>query len=197
MLEARNVSFKFSKKGPLILNNRSLQVRSGEIVGVAGVSGSGKSTFGRILANHLTPSAGRVFVDGNDNCGRGFNPVQFLHQSPALAINPRWSIRRIIEESGVVDPAFRDRLGVKEHWYDRFPHELSGGELQRVIILRALDRRARYLIADEITSMLDPIAQSEIWHALIEICREQNIGLLAISHDLHLLHRITERIIQL
>lgn len=196
MLEARHVDFRYSAKGPWILKDRSLQLRCGEIVGLAGVSGSGKSTFGRIIANHLEPSVGQVLVDGHAKTNRGFNPVQLLHQFPVMAVNPRWSIRRIIEESGPLDPAICDRLSVKEAWLDRFPHELSGGELQRVTILRALDSRARFLIADEITSMLDPIAQAEIWDALIGICGERNIGLLAISHDLHLLERIVERTIR-
>ena len=104
-------------------------------------------------------------------------------------MDPRWRIGRIVEEGWQPDEVTRKALGVSRAWYDRYPHEISGGELQRVTLLRALSPQTRYLIADEITAMLDPITQAEIWRFLLTRC-QAGLGILAISHDAPLLTRI-------
>ena len=90
----------------------------------------------------------------------------------------------------------RQSLGVETHWYDRYPHEISGGELQRVALLRAMAPELRYLVADEITAMLDPISQVEIWQCLLAQAKH-GIGILAISHDTSLLARVATRVVTL
>lgn len=194
MLEARDLHFAHEAGRPL-LDSVSIKLPRGEIIGLSGPSGRGKSTLGRLLAGYLTPRQGRVLVDG-DPLPRGWSPVQYVHQSSIAAVNPRWRIGRIVEEGWLPDDATRAALGVSRDWYDRYPHEVSGGELQRVALLRALGPATRYLIADEITAMLDPITQAEIWQVLAAR-RRDGLGILAISHDSALLRRIAGRVIAL
>ncbi len=194
MLEARGISFGYGRRGPLIVRDFDLAIRPGEVVGLSGPSGRGKSTIGRLLARHLMPAAGTVVVDGNPPA-RGFNPVQFLSQSPVFATNPRWAIGRIVTEAWSPDAEAMQQLGVRPAWFSRYPHELSGGEMQRITILRALAPGLRYLIADEITSMLDPLAQADIWKALMAVAKNRAVGILAISHDAHLMARVADRVV--
>jgi peptide/nickel transport system ATP-binding protein len=123
----------------------------------------------------------------------GFHPAQLLHQSPETAVNPRWRVGRIVSEAWVPDHETRRAFGVHEAWYERYPHELSGGELQRVAILRSLAPATRYIVGDEISASLDAITQVEIWQALIKFSEERKIGLLVISHDRALLAQVAHR----
>ena len=195
-LEAAGVGFGF-RGGATILDRVDLAVDSGRIVGLTGQSGRGKSTLGKILARHLQPTTGRVLIDGAMPPASGFNPVQLVHQTAIFAVNPRWKVGRIVSEASPPDETLMQALGVRRSWLERYPHELSGGELQRVALLRSLAPQTRFLIADEITSMLDPIAQREIWHALIDACERRDIGILAISHDLALLDKVASRTVTL
>ena len=195
MLEARGISFRYGPRDPLVVRDLDLAIGPGEVVGLSGPSGRGKSTIGRLLARHLRPTAGAVTVDGAPPPARGFNPVQFLSQSPVFATNPRWAIGRIVTEAWSPDAEAMQELGVRPAWFSRYPHELSGGEMQRITILRALAPGLRYLIADEITSMLDPLAQADIWKALMAVAKNRAVGILAISHDAHLLARVADRVV--
>ncbi len=195
MLEAVDVRFSYGARAA-ILDGVSLTVSPGEVVGLTGPSGAGKSTLGRLLAGYHAPVSGRVTVDGGAH-GRGYNPVQYLHQSPVFAVDPRWSVRRIITEAGVPDEEMRAALGVSTDWYDRYPHEISGGELQRIAVLRAMGPQTRYLVADEISAPLDPLTQAQLWSALLPQTKRRNLGILVISHDQALLGRIAERVVTL
>ncbi len=192
MLEARALRFRFRSASPLV-EGVSLRVARGEIVGLGGRSGLGKTTLARLLAGHLRPQGGSIRVDGGDLPDTGFRPVQYVPQTPILAMNPRWRIGRILSESHSPDRALRAALQVDPDWDRRFPHELSGGQLQRVALLRALAPGTRYLVADEITSALDPITQAALWRELVAISTERGIGILTISHDEPLLSRVASR----
>ncbi|ADO41449.1 ABC transporter ATP-binding protein [Ketogulonicigenium vulgare] len=185
MLEARALSA--TAGGRILFQNLSLHLRQGQIIGLCGPSGAGKTTLGRILAGLDAPQAGQVIVPPAAHA----SPVQYLHQTPLLAMNPRWRIARILAEAGPVDAALQQQIGVLPDWFTRFPHELSGGQLQRVAILRALGAAPRYLIADEITAALDPLAQVQIWQVLRDLAACGQVGLVAISHDRALLSRLT------
>ena len=188
MLEARDLCFSY-RKGHPILKEVSLALHQGQVRGISGPSGGGKSTLGRLLAGYLVPDSGAVLLDGA-SLGQGWCPVQYVHQNALASVDPRWRIGRIVEEGWEPDEEAREAAGVSRHWYDRYPHEVSGGELQRVALLRALSPQTRYLVADELTAMLDPVTQAGIWRFLLGR-RDQGLGILAISHDRALLARLT------
>ncbi len=196
MLEAAGVTHAYAPGRP-VLRAASCRVAPGEIVGLSGLSGIGKTTLGRILSGRLRPQNGEVRLDGARLPERGFRPVQYLAQHPVLDMNPRWRIARILTEAGPPDAALGKRLEVDPGWAGRFPHELSGGQLQRVSLLRALRPPTRFLVADEMSAPLDAIAQAEVWGLLLDLCRERGLGILAISHDDALLDRIATRRITL
>ena len=130
-LEANHVSFRYSGKSPWILEDLSLGVDSGERLGLFAPSGYGKSTLARLLAGYLTPQAGQILLDGKPLPQRGICPVQLICQHPEKAINPRWRLKQVLEESGTLRPDVLASFGIELAWLDRFPRELSGGELQR------------------------------------------------------------------
>ena len=116
--------------------------------------------------------------------------MQMLFQTPEFAMNPAWTVRQILCEGHTPDRELQVTFGVCEGWLDRRPHELSAGELQRIAIVRSLAPSVRYLVADEISVVLDAITQVEIWTALRGVVAERQLGILAISHSDALLCRI-------
>jgi len=194
LLEGKNLSYRYGR-GPWLFRRVNLTIAPGEFVGLVGPSGCGKTTLGRILAGYETPCEGSVSLDGRAYPLSGYHPVQMVFQHPEKSVNPRWRMSRIVSEGWRPDPAFLQRLGIMEEWMERWPGELSGGELQRFCIARALGPRTRFLIADEMTAMLDAVTQAQIWHAVSGIARERKLGLLVISHDRHLIRRLCDRII--
>lgn len=189
MLNAHQLNFQFTAGVPL-LQNVSLAIEAGQWVGLSGDSGAGKSTLGKLLAGYLTPHKGNVILDDATLPTSGVQPVQWLPQSPELAVNPRWRVAKILREAWTPSEAQCQAFGVQPHWLSRFPHALSGGELQRVCVLRALAPGVRFLVADEISTMLDPITQVELWQALKQEAEKRRLGVLVISHDTALLKRL-------
>lgn len=190
MLKGNNLWFRYGKQSPWVVEARSLTVAPGEILGLMAPSGYGKTTLGKLLAGYLQPSRGTVSVDGQALPNQGYCPVQLVFQNPELAINPRWRIRQILAESHPPDAHWLEAFGIHPGWLSRYPHELSGGELQRVAIARILNPATRYLIADEMTAMLDANTQALIWQGVLTFVQQQQVGLIVISHDEPLLKRI-------
>ncbi|GAB2614103.1 ABC transporter ATP-binding protein [Kribbella endophytica] len=188
MLIAKDIWYRYERRGPWVVRGTSLSVAPGEVVGLRGPSGSGKSTVGRLLAGLLTPDRGEILLDPSS----GAHPVQLVLQHPERAMNPHWRVRDILAEAGG-QPSEPDPSLIRPEWLDRFPHEISGGELQRVNLTRALLSRPRYIIADEITASLDAVTQARVWQLLLEHARTDDIGVLAISHDDDLLAAIAQR----
>jgi peptide/nickel transport system ATP-binding protein len=193
LLEARDVSFRYGK-GPWILKNVAVTMNPGEVVGISGPSGCGKSTLARIIAGYERPLTGRVMLEGETIKPQGFNPVQLIGQHPEKAVNPRWQMHKTLTEGWEPDKSLLSSLGIKKTWMTRWPNELSGGELQRFCVARALGPKTRILVADEITTMLDAITQAQIWTVILDFVKNRRIGLLAISHDRALLGRLCGRI---
>ena len=197
-LKAENLSFSYENGGRHVLTRISLKIEPGERVGLVAPSGYGKTTLCRLLAGYERPEAGTVEIDSIpiENI-RGCMPVQLIWQHPEQAVNPRLRMKNVIEEGDRTDSELIKKLGIEPDWMNRFPTELSGGELQRFCIARALGQRTRFLLADEITTMLDLITQSQIWHFLIEETERRDIGMLVVSHNPELIGKVCTRIVEL
>ena len=197
ILEARDISFSYERKGAELFSNINFKVENNERVWVPGPSGYGKTTLCKILAGYLEPSKGQVLLDGKPLPKKGYCPVQMIWQHPERAVNPRLKMEKILSDGGLVENRIIEGLGIEEDWLNRYPQELSGGELQRFCIARALGKETRFMIADEISTMLDLITQSQIWHFLIEETERRNIGMLVVSHSPELIKKVCTRVIEL
>ena len=197
-LEAENISFQYDNGNRKILNNVSMGLEQEERVGITAPSGFGKTTFCKILAGYELPDSGRVLLDKKPLSAYGtYCPVQMVWQHPELSVNPKLKMREVIKEGDGVEERIIRGLGIEPDWMNRFPGELSGGELQRFCIARALGKRTRFLLADEISTMLDLITQSQIWNFLLEEVKRRKMGLLVVSHSGELLERVCTRIVDL
>lgn len=196
-LEGKNLFFRYDRKKPWILEDVSIKIEKGQSLAVSAPSGFGKTTLALLLAGYLEPVKGEILLDGRPLPRKGFCPVQLIYQHPEKAINPRWRLRRILEESGQQKEEVLDAFGIERGWLDRFPRELSGGELQRFCVARALLSGADYLICDEVSTMLDAITQAQLWKVILEEARRREMGILAITHNQHLARRIAEKTIDL
>lgn len=196
-LEGKNLYFRYDRKKPWILEDVSIKIEKGQRLAVSAPSGYGKTTLALLLAGYLEPVKGEILLDGRPLPRKGFCPVQLIYQHPEKAINPRWRLRRILEESGQRKEEVLDAFGIERGWLDRFPRELSGGELQRFCVARALLCGADYLICDEVSTMLDAITQAQLWKVILEEARRREMGILAITHNQHLARRIAEKTIDL
>jgi peptide/nickel transport system ATP-binding protein len=193
-LKAENISFAYNSKRQ-ILKDVSLSINSNQIIGLIGDSGSGKSTLCKIMAGYISKYSGNVTLDGKKIPDKDFYPVQLIFQHPEKTMNPKWKMDKVLNESWSPTQELKDTFGLKDNWLTRWPNELSGGELQRFSILRALNPKTKFIIADEISTMLDAVTQVQIWEALIKHCRANNIGILAVSHDPELLEVVCDEIL--
>ncbi len=197
MLKAEHLSFRYHSQQSWILQDFSLELARGEVVGLTGPSGLGKTTIGKLLAGYLQPTQGKVTCNGQPLPSSSYCPVQLIFQNPELAVNPRWRISKILAEGQPPSDDLLAALGIHQSWLNRYPHELSGGELQRIAVARSLNSHTRYLIADEMTAMLDANTQALIWQVVIKYAREHEVGILAITHEAPLLKRLCNRTINL
>ena len=194
----------------------SLSIERGEAVGLVGESGSGKTTLGRIAIALLPPSAGRVEFDGEDLAAvppaalrKLRRRMQIVFQDPWGALNPRHTIGRLIEEPLLLHTALtRDerlrevaavagRMNLGMALLERYPAQLSGGQLQRVCIARALATQPALLVLDEPTSSLDVSVRAEILALLDTLRRDTGVAMLFISHDLETIRAVCERVVVL
>lgn len=196
LLEARDISYRY-RSGKWILRNMHLSIRSGEIVGLTGPSGCGKTTLARILAGYQHPRRGKVLLDGIPLPQEGYHPVQMVFQHPEKAINERWHLSATLKEAYRPSITQMEAMGIEKEWLRRWPNELSGGELQRFCMARALGPGTKFLIADEMTTMLDAITQAQIWQVLLDISRQRKLGVLVVSHEASLLQRLCDRVVPL
>ncbi len=192
----------------------SLEVARGEVVGLVGESGCGKSTLGRIVAGILEPSAGQVLVDGRDlrQVGRrdaeaARLKIQMIFQDPYASLNPRMRIGDIVGESpqlhGMVPAGQLDRYvseqleraGLSASLRNRFPHQFSGGQRQRIGIARALAVAPDMLVCDEAVAALDVSIQAQILNLFMALRAELGLTYLFISHDLGVVEHLSDRVV--
>ena len=215
LLQAKGICFSYGSQ--LVLNGFDLTVRPSERVALRAPSGTGKTTLCRILAGYLRPATGKVLVDGVPLPRKGTSPVQLIAQHPERMMDPAITVRQSLAEAATAAedaralaeweagndesespiPQLLDALGVQREWLERFPSELSGGELQRCCIARALMVRPRYLICDEISTMLDASTQASLWRFLIEYTQANSIGMVLVTHSDALLDHIATCIVEL
>lgn len=198
-LEAINVTFyyKGKKKAP-VLDQFSLSISSGERVGLKAPSGRGKTTLCRLLAGYEKPMKGEILLDGKPlGSYRGACPVQMVWQHPETVVDPLLRLGPTLDEAGQVEERLKRELHIEEGWLERFPSELSGGELQRFCLARALHPGVKFLLCDEISAMLDLVTQAQIWQFLLAEAKRRSLGLLVVSHDDSLLEQVCTRVVDL
>ncbi len=196
MLEARHITHAPDGR-TVVLNDVSLTVAPDERVALMAPSGAGKTTLCRIMAGYVRPDVGEVLVDGAPLPRKGRCPVQSIGQHPEHALDPRMTIAASLAEAGEVDEELLHRVGIRAEWMGRYPRELSGGELQRICIARALLAHPRYLVADEITTSLDALTQARIWNTVLEEAAGRSMGLLIVTHSPALTERLATRVVNL
>ena len=198
------------------VNGVSFSIAPGETLGLVGESGSGKTTIGRAILRLLTPTSGTILFEGQDVSRislRKFRPlrgdIQIVFQDPYSALNPRKRIGKLIGELLMLhtDLSKRDRgakvleiaknVHLNADLLTRFPNEISGGQLQRVCIARAIATEPKLIVLDEPTSSLDLSVRSGILELLEELQRNIGVAMLFISHDLDTVRLISDRIIVL
>lgn len=198
VLRAEGVSFAYGHgRGRAPLESVDFEVAEGEVVGLLGSSGCGKSTLARLLAGQLAPTAGRVTWAGRPLPAQGYRPVQLICQHPEDAVNPRWRLGRTMREAWEPPADLQADMGIDPAWFSRWPNELSGGQLQRFCVIRALAPETRVLLCDEISTMLDAVTQAQIWHLLLHVARERGMGMVVISHNEALVARVCDRVVRL
>ena len=219
LLHLDDVSRSFDvggKRSLVAVRNVTLRIQPGEVVGLVGESGSGKSTIGRMAIALLPPTEGRVAFDGTDLASMATNDLrrlrqrmQIIFQDPWGALNPRHTIGRLMEEplllhttlsaaqrrEEVIAIAQRMQLGLP--LLERYPAQLSGGQLQRVCIGRALATKPDLLVLDEPTSSLDVSVRAGILQLLDTLRRETGVAMLFISHDLETIQALCDRVVVL
>jgi len=222
LVEAQGVGHRYRTAGggwfrrteaPRVLRDVSIRIDRGEIVGLIGESGSGKSTLGRILANLQRQTEGTVLIEGTDVATlRGEQArvarrrAQVIFQNPYSSVNRRFTIRQVLADplrvNGLDDRdrweersrELLERVGVPVSVLDRYPHQLSGGQLQRVCVARTLILDPAFVVADEPTASLDMTSAAQVVDLLAETSRDLGLGLLFISHDLSVVARLADRI---
>lgn len=196
------------------LDDVTFSVKDGDVFGIVGESGCGKSTMGLTLCKLIEPTGGRIELDGNDitrYSGKRMQSVrrkiQMVFQDPYASLNPRMNVRKIIEEPMIIHNLYPNKkereeriisllrqVGLDDYHANRYPHQFSGGQRQRIGIARALAVDPKVIIADEPVSALDVSIQSQVLNLLADLKKARNLTYLFIAHDLSVVEHISDRV---
>lgn len=213
MLEMRNVSKTFRGRPPkMVLQNVNFCLEPGKTTALMGKSGSGKSTLARILLGLEQPDSGQVLWNGTV-CShrrasqmRGFHRrVQYIAQHPESFFDPFWTLKRSVYEAGAIHgipaqqvhnrlPLLLEQVKINPATLERYPYQVSGGEIQRISLCRALLLEPEILVLDEATSMLDVSVQAQILTLLKELKQEHGLTYLLISHEREVVDWMADRV---
>ena len=201
-----SLSYGYGKDAREVVHGASLDVLPGEVLGLVGESGCGKSTIAKCVAGFLKPSAGDLVVcEGAAEPARGPHKVQMVFQDPSSSFDPRCTLGKSVSEGlrnagtpkgEALEQAGElfERCGLARELLGRYPHQVSGGQCQRAAIARALAARPALLIADEATSALDVTVQAQVVALLRELNAEFGMAVLFICHDLALVQDFCDRV---
>lgn len=216
VLEIKNLTKTFVTEGKsdfTAVDHVSFQVYPGETLGIVGESGSGKSTLARIISRLIDATEGSIFLDGQDvteikgkKLRTYYKDIQMVFQSPVTSFDPRRTLGDGIVESlrnqGISKKEAKEealyllqQCGLSSEFYERYPHEVSGGQCQRAAIARALAVKPQIVICDEATSALDVTVQQQIIELLRELKKERNLAYLFICHNLALVQMFCDRVL--
>jgi len=206
--------FRRSKNTFNAVNNVSLEVFSGESVGLVGESGCGKTTLSRAAVKLIQPTSGKIFFNGIEIASKKEKEIkrlrqyfQIIFQDPYASLNPKMTLFSIlsepIKEFGITDKknmlleisALLEMVGLSPKSIKKYPHEFSGGQRQRIAIARALASKPKLLIADEPVSALDVSVQAQIINLLSDLQKQMNLSILFVSHNLAVVKHLCSRII--
>ena len=207
---ARKGALSLSKFEVTAVNAVSLKIKPGETFGLVGESGCGKSTLAKMLVGLLKPTSGRIIIDGeifDKSDPKIFGKkIQYVFQDPISSLNPRKTIRQIIEAPlknlhGMKRPnrdtrikELFDAVNLRLDFLDRYPHEFSGGQAQRIGIARALAAEPKILVLDEPVSALDVSIQAQVLNLLEELKEKFGLTYFFISHDLSVVEAVSDRV---
>lgn len=198
----------FSNKTVTIraVDNASAELKKGGVLGLAGESGSGKTTFAKIIAGLLDYDSGEIFIDDRkiENYSRYelSKKIQMIFQDPFSSLNPKLSIGTAIKEAIKTENKKLDDIavnvlnmvGLSSDAMQKYPHQFSGGQRQRIAIARALASAAEIIIADEPVSSLDISVQAQIMNLFLDLKKNLGLSYVIISHDLNLLSAVSDNI---
>ena len=218
MLEVRHLnktylSGFFGKRKAEAVRDVSFRIEDGEIFGLIGESGSGKTTITRMIAGLLKPTSGSIIYEGQDlvranaRAWHGLRrEIQVVFQHPQMTFHPRkdiyfacaepirlYHLDRHKSEKEMIGHMM-GRVGIPEDQWHKYPHEISGGQAQRIAIARALALNPKLLICDEPTSMLDVSVQAQILRLLLRANEKYHVAMLFISHDLEVIQAVCQRV---
>ena len=223
LLETRNLTKEYQLKNNFGVRKRqavhavsdeSLEIYKGETLSLVGESGCGKSTLGRMMMRLIEPTGGEILFEGQDitacserEMNQVYQKIQMIFQDPYASLNPRMKVRQLIAEPLVTHKVYGTKeetekrvkelmhmVGIRPELIDRYPHQFSGGQRQRIGIARALALNPKLMVCDEPVSALDVSIQSQILNLLKDLQQEFNLTYLFISHDLGVVHYISDRI---